>query len=89
MAHRLLSLTELSRRGNDSIHQAPKGRCFSGSAVGVVIVTTVDDAVGASKGNVVGISPLPLWSFDASTMLLLTLKGVVMDLKRLDRLTLV
>lgn len=55
--------------------------------MGVVIVAAVDDAVGASKGNVVLISPLSLWSFVTSTMLL-TVKGMVMDLKRPGGLTL-
>lgn len=54
------------------------------AAVVIVVAIAIDDAVGASKGNAVGISPVPLGSFVASTMLLLTLIVMMaMVLKRL------
>jgi hypothetical protein len=85
MAHRLLSLTltELSSRRNESIHKTPKGRRLSSSALAVVLATAIDDAVGASKGNVVGISPVCLWSFVASSLLTLIGMVMVIDLRRL------
>lgn len=47
-----------------------------------IIITAIYDAVGASKGNAIGISLVPLRSFITSTMLL-TLVAMAMALERL------